>query len=212
MVRKFVLCFLMMGSVFLNGCVIQPVNAPADGGSPDPEVQGGAAPSTLLSVDESSATRLKPLDPLYIRFSGILEQQQLEVTINEKGDINLLHIKEPIKAAGLSPSQLANEIERLYIEGGIYKNVSVNVTMTAKVYYVQGEIIQPGQFQLMSGTTLLQAIAGARGYTPYANKKKITLTRHGKVYTYNAKELEKDPSKDVKIKAGDVIKVWQSPW
>ena len=81
--------------------------------------------------------------------------------------------------------------------------------MTAKVFYVQGEVNQPGQVQLMSGTTLLQAIAGARGYTPYANKKKVTLTRHGKIYTYNAKELEKDPSKDIKVEAGDVIKVWQ---
>jgi polysaccharide export outer membrane protein len=81
--------------------------------------------------------------------------------------------------------------------------------MTAKAYYVQGEVNAPGQFQLMSGTTLLQAIAGARGYTPFANKKKVSILRHGKIYTYNAKDLEKHPEKDVKIKAGDVIKVWQ---
>jgi len=37
----------------------------------------------------------------------------------------------------------------------------------------------------------------------------VTVTRHGKIYAYNAKDLEKDPSKDVKIEAGDVIKVWQ---
>jgi protein involved in polysaccharide export with SLBB domain len=61
----------------------------------------------------------------------------------------------------------------------------------------------------MSGTTLLQAIAGARGYTPFANKKKVSILRHGKIYSYNAKDLEKHPEKDVKIKAGDVIKVWQ---
>ena len=138
-----------------------------------------------------------------------MDQQQLEVTIDENGQISLLHIKEPIQASGLTPSALEDRIEQLYVDGGIYKNVSVNVTMTAMIYYVQGEVNQPGQFQLMSGTTLLQAIAGARGYTPYANKKKVTLTRHGKIYTYNAKELEKDPSKDIKVEAGDVIKVWQ---
>ena len=74
----------------------------------------------------------------------------------------------------LGITALEDKIEHLYVEGGIYKNVSVNVTMTAKVYYVQGEVNQPGQFQLVSGTTLLQAIASARGYTPYANKKKVT--------------------------------------
>lgn len=212
MVRKFFLGLLMTAAVLLNGCVIQPVNAPSGGGiSPSPDGQGDR-PATLMSLDEDTGSKLKPLDPLYIRFSGIMEQQQLEVVISEKGEINLLHIKDPIKAAGLTPSQLATLIERLYVDGGIYKNVSVNVTMTAKVYYVQGEVLQPGQFQLMSGTTLMQAVAGARGFTPYANKRKITLTRHGQVYTYNYKELEKDPSQDVKIKAGDVIKVWQSPW
>ena len=203
--RKFMFCIMWMAAVLLNGCMIQPVNAPVEAG-PEPE------PERIESTtaDESpSAYVLKPLDPIYIRFSGIQEQQYLELVIDENGEISLLHIKDPIKAAGLTASGLESKIERLYIDGGIYKNVSVNVTMTAKLYYVQGEVIQPGQFQLTSGTTLLQAIAGARGYTPYANKKKVTITRHGKIYTYNAKELEQDPSKDVKIEAGDVIKVWQ---
>jgi polysaccharide export outer membrane protein len=203
MVRKLMLCIMLMAVVFVNGCMIQPVSAP-EAGSPEPERMVNTTTSEVIS-----AYVLKPLDPIYIRFSGIREQQDLEQIIDENGEISLLHIKEPIKAAGLTASVLETKIERLYVEGGIYKNVSVNVTMTAKLYYVQGEVIQPGQFQLTSGTTLLQAIAGARGYTPYANKKKVTITRYGKIYTYNAKELEQDPSKDVKIEAGDVIKVWQ---
>ncbi len=202
MVQKLFPSLMLVAVVLVNGCVIQPVNAP--GGR-----VGGDAPSGLLASDEGVAYKLKPFDPIYIRFSGIMEQMQLELVIDENGEINLLHIKEPIKAAGLTASKLEQEIERHYVEGGIYKNVSVNVTMTAKVYYVQGEVIQPGQFQLMSGTTLLQAIAGARGYTAFANKKKVTITRYGKVYSYNVKDLERDPSKDVKIEAGDVIKIWQ---
>jgi len=203
MVRKLILCIMWLAAVFVSGCMIQPVSAP-DEGSPEPD-----RIASVSSSEGISAYVLKPLDPIYIRFSGIMEQQQLDLVIDENGEISLLHIKEPIKAGGLTASALEAEIERRYVEGGIYKNVSVNVTMTAKIYYVQGEVIQPGQFQLTSGTTLLQAIAGARGYTPYANKKKITISRYGKIYTYNAKELEKDPSKDVKIEAGDVIKVWQ---
>lgn len=210
MVRKLCLGLTVVAAVLMTGCVIQPVNTPENAG-PEPGVAEDAPVGMLAPADEVSRG-LKALDPIYIRFSGILEQQQLEVTIDENGQISLLHIKDPIKAAGLTPSELEDKIEKLYVDGGIYKNVSVNVTMTAKIYYVQGEVIQPGQFQLMSGTTLLQAIAGARGYTPYANKKKVTITRYGKIYTYNAKDLEKDPSKDVKIEAGDVIKVWQSPW
>ncbi len=204
MVRKFFLGLIMVSAVLVNGCVIQPVNGVSQA-EPIPE---SAAQSGADGVVEG-AYELRPLDPIYVRFSGIMEQQQLELVIDENGEISLLHIKEPIKASGLTTSELEQVIEDSYVAGNIYKNVSVNVTMTAKVFYVQGEVNQPGQFQLMSGTTLLQVIAGARGYTPYANKKKVTITRYGKIYTYNVKDLERNPSNDVKIEAGDVIKVWQ---
>lgn len=167
----------------------------------------------VFSSSEKEATlgtyRLKPSDPLFIRFTGIMEQQSLELIIDENGEIGLLHIDTPIQAANLTTSELEDQIELLYIQGDIYKNVSVHVTMTAKVFYVQGEVIQPGQFPLTSRTTLLQAIASARGYTPYANKKKVTIARGGSVMTHNLKELEENPSKDITIEAGDVIKVWQ---
>jgi len=200
---------MLLAVVFVNGCVIQPINAPGQGGGPVPVANDAPSGLSISDTETSRAYVLRPLDPIYVRFSGIMEQQQLELVIDENGEISLLHIKEPIKAAGFTTSAVEDKIERLYLEGGIYKNVSVNVTMTAKIYYVQGEVNQPGQFPLMSGTTLLQAIAGARGYTPFANKKKVTISRYGKIYTYNAKELERDPSKDVKVEAGDVIKVWQ---
>lgn len=202
--QKLFLGLMLVSTILVNGCVIQPISTSEQGVA---VVEGG----TVLSSDNASvdAYVLKPLDPIYIRFSGVIEQVQLEVIVDENGEISLLHIKDPIKAAGLTTSVLEDRIERLYKDGGIYKNISVNVTMTAKIYYVQGEVNAPGQYQLTSGTTLLQAIAGARGYTPFANKKKVTITRYGKIYTYNAKALEKDPSKDVKVEAGDVIKIWQ---
>jgi protein involved in polysaccharide export with SLBB domain len=203
MFQKLFLSLILIAAVLVTGCMIQPIN----GTSPAPMTEAGSP--SLDSSGDADAYELKPLDPIYVRFSGVMEQQQLELVIDENGEISLLHIKMPIQAAGLTTSELEEQIEQHYVDGGIYKNVSVNVTMTAKVFYVQGEVNAPGQFQLMSGTTLLQAIAGARGYTPFANKKKVTITRYGKIYTYNGKSLEKDPSKDVKIEAGDVVKVWQ---
>ena len=161
----------------------------------------------LNNMQEIEPYKLKPSDPLIVRFSGINDQAVIELVIDEKGYIRLLHI-EPILAINLTATQLEKEIEQRYIEGEIYKNVSVNILMTAKAYYLQGEVIQSGQFELVSGTTLLQAIATARGYSPYANRKKVTVTRQGKITEYNMKEIEKDPSKDIIIEAGDVIKVW----
>ncbi len=201
MISNYFSGFVLLSIIaFLSGCVAMPTTGP----STSETNQSG-----LIKEEEAGVYRLKPLDPIFIRFSGIIEQQVLELVIDENGEINLLHTSTPTKAAGLTTSELEDKIERLYIDGEIYKNVSVNVMMTDKVYYVQGEANQPGQFQLASGTTLLQAIASARGYTPYANKRKVTITRRGKVYPYNLKVLEKDPSQDVKIEAGDVIKIWE---
>lgn len=205
MFRKTVFGLLLSLVFALTGCHVQPING-SSSVSANPE-------SITEKVDAAPrAYILKPSDPLFIRFGGIMDQQPLEDIIDEKGEINLLHLEEPIKAAGLTASALENKIERLYIDGGIYRNVSVNVTMTAKVFFVQGEVLAAGQFPLQSGTTLVQAIAAARGYTPFAWKTRVTVTRHGKVYRFNMKEVEKDPSKDVKIQAGDVIKVPQKPW
>lgn len=206
--RKFAVLAGLLVCFVMVGCVVQPVDS-----SNMPKSDSAISTNTLSVADgqEFEVYTLKPLDPIYIRFSGIMEQQQLELVIDENGEISLLHLA-PIQAAGLTTSELEHKIEKLYVDGGIYKNVSINVTMTAKVFYVQGEVNQPGQFPLSSGTTLLQAIAGARGYTPFAWTTKVTVSRHGKIYRFNMKELEKDPSQDVKIEAGDVIKVPQKPW
>lgn len=210
MIQKIYICGVLLMMALVSGCVIQPVE-PMSNTAPTMKTavyqQGGT--NYVPASSDISAYTLKPSDPIYVRFSGIVEQQVLELVIDENGEIDLLHIDEPVVAAGLTTSALEDKIERLYIDGGIYKTVSVNVTMTAKVYYVQGEVNAPGQFQLVSGTTLVQAIAGARGLSPYASKK-VTITRQGQIYTFNWKDLERDPSLDVKVEAGDVIKVWQS--
>ncbi len=211
MIRKLYLHVLVVGSLAVTGCVIQPVDG--TGVSEPPSFEGDiSAPTGDVAepvTNEILAYKLQPSDPINIRFSGIQDQQYLDVVIDEKGQINLLHIDEPVMAAGLSTSELEDQIERLYIDGEIYKTLSVNVTMTAKAYYVQGEVNAPGKFQLTSGTTLVQAIAEARGPTPFASKK-VTITRQGKIYTFDWKELEENPSLDVKVEAGDVIKIWQS--
>jgi len=191
MTRIFMLGLLVLSSIFMNGCL------------------SGASDKKEETPFET-VYRLRPMDPLFIRFSGIQEQQQLDVTVDQKGYINLLHMAKPIKAAGLTTSELEDKIEKLYVELKIYNNVSLNIIMTDKNYYVQGQVNRPGKFQLTSGTTLLQAIADAGGTTAFADKSKVTITRHGVVKRFDIDDLEEDPSKDIKIETGDVIKIDES--
>ncbi|MBN2786552.1 MAG: SLBB domain-containing protein [Pontiellaceae bacterium] len=204
MFRKILFSVLFAAMALLSGCIqpINPADAPVAG-----EVHAEADSATNRTATMVSVYRLKAMDPIYIRFSGIQDQQYLEDVIDENGEIKLLHIDQPIKAAGLTTTQLEDKIKDLYIDGGIYISVSVVVTMTAKTYYVQGEVKAPGQFPLTSGTTLLQAIASARGYTEFADKKKVRILRSGTSTEKNMKDIEKNPALDVKIEAGDVVNV-----
>ena len=150
---------------------------------------------------------LKPLDPLFISLLGIPQEKVIETVVDEYGQITLPYVEDPIMVAGLSISGLEREIQRIYIDGGIYRNVTVNIQTSAKSYFMEGEVSRPQEYPLNRRITLLQAIAAAGGYTDFADKKDIIITRRGENIRVNAKDIEKHPERDIPIEAGDRIKV-----
>jgi len=116
----------------------------------------------------------------------------------------------PIQARGLTTSELERKIQQIYVQGEIYRSITVNVLTSAKSYYVEGEVARPQEYPLNRRITLLQAIAAAGGYNDFANQKNITITRNGKVMKANAKDIERHPERDIPIEAGDRIKVNRS--
>ncbi len=152
--------------------------------------------------------KLAPLDPLQISFLGIPEEKFLDaIVIDERGTITLPYINDPVTAAGLTTSELERKIRRIYTEKKIYRNITINVATSAKNYYIEGEVRQPKEYPLSRRITLLQAIAAAGGYTEYANKKNVSITRNGKIFNMNVKKIEAHPEKDFPVEAGDRIKI-----
>jgi len=187
--------FALLLILFLAGC-FSPSNIDVISGEEDAPLVG--------------LYRLRALDPLVIMLLGIPQEKQMEVVIDEQGSITLPYIEEPIPAAGLTTSELEREIQCIYTENEIYREITVNIQTHAKIYYVEGEVKRPQEYVLNRRITLLQAIAAASGYTEYANKTKVTITRNGRVTTFNAKKIEKHPELDVPVEAGDRIKVHRS--
>lgn len=183
--------------LFLVGCV---------GTTQTPLMSEGPDDSAVLV----GLYALTPLDPLMVSLLGIPEEKQIQTVIDEKGNFTLPYIEEPIQAAGLSTSELERKIQRIYVDGGIYRSVTVNIQTSAKSYYMEGEINRPQEYPLNRRITLLQAIAAASGYTEYANKKSIIITRRGTIIRANAKEIEKNPELDIPIESGDRIKIDRS--
>lgn len=163
------------------------------------------------SSDDSGALvglySLQPLDPLFINLLGIPNERVIETVVDEYGQITLPYIADPVQVSGLSVSELERQIQRIYVDGGIYRSVTVNVQTSAKSYFMEGEVNRPQEYPLNRRITLLQAIAAAGGYTDFADKKDVVITRRGENIKVNAKDIERNPELDISLEAGDRIKV-----
>jgi len=133
------------------------------------------------------------------------------VPVRVDGYISLPLIHE-VKAAGLTPLQLKEEITKKLKEFIESPNVSVTV-MEANSFkvFVSGQVRTPGVIRLRSETTILQLIPMVGGFTDWANQKKILIIRKEdgkeKRITINYKRIVdgKDLNSNIILKSGDTI-------
>lgn len=99
------------------------------------------------------------------------------VIVRTDGNISLPLINE-VKVAGMTPLQIQTMIaERLK---GFLTNPQVTVTVTdirSKRAFITGEVIRPGGYSLNAETSVLQLIAQAGGFTPFAKRDSIVVLR-----------------------------------
>ena len=162
------------------------------------------------AVASRAPYRLRYGDPVVVFLRGIMpKDDQIEEIVDERGFITLPYIDD-VMAAGRTSSELERDIQRIYIERKIFRTVTVNVVMPSQSFFVQGEVRQPQRYPLVTGTTVLQAIAAAGGYSEFADPKKVTVTRGRDVKIINMREVERNPQQDMSIESGDVIRVPRS--
>ena len=143
---------------------------------------------------------------------GIPGGEVIEDIIDETGKITLPYIND-VQAAGLSASELEQIIRKTYLDQDIYRNITVNVVVPTRFYFIQGEIRSAGRFQIMSATRVSQAIAAAGGYTEYASGQ-VLVYRNGKIYKNirNARRLDRTPDDDILLEPDDRLEVKRSLW
>src|SRR5579862_1318224 len=78
-----------------------------------------------------------------------------------------------------------------------------------KTVSVIGKVNRPGKVALWNGMGVYEAIVKAYGFTDSANKKKITITRGGEQYTFDADAYirGKNVEQNIPLQDGDVIEV-----
>lgn len=107
-----------------------------------------------------------------------------------------------VKAVGLTARELEAALAERYA-GGYLKSPRISVEVyDFRPYFVVGEIQKPGRYPSVEGQTLLGAIATAGGYTYRANKTRVFIRRQGDTIEYQV-----DPTADVRVGPGDVIRI-----
>jgi protein involved in polysaccharide export with SLBB domain len=167
-----------------------------------------------------ASPEISPNTTLSIKIYGVTNGEQSKFdgsyTVDPKGFIYLPLLKDGIRASGLSSSKLARNIEKAYVNAGMYVNPRINVIsnkdeeaqkIDAQIISVGGFVSRPGPVQFTRGMTLFDAVAAAGGADTFGSDKRVELHRNGaKIGTYNIR-LAKDMR--IPVYPGDTIKVPQ---
>lgn len=196
-----------------------PASAPASArtqpAQPTAVAAPAPAPRVVLGVDDSSAVayRLKAGDPVVVYLRGIPGtpggEQMIENIVSEHGTIQLPFL-DSVYVGGKTTTEAQDLIRAAYLDGEIYKYLTVNVLLPTKSFFIQGEVRMPGRYPLVGNVTLLQAIAAAGGYTEFANRGNVEISRGEKRIPVNVKTIERYPDRDIVVEPGDVIVVKRS--
>lgn len=151
----------------------------------------------------SGAYRLGPGDQVRII---TLADEALTGTfrVSDSGDV-ALPLLGGVRAAGRTPSGLAQAISTALVRDGLERAPSVAVEVRRyRPIFVLGEVNKPGEFPYQPGMTLLSAVALAGGFTYRAveDVAEVVRTTHGRVIAAKA-------TPESELAPGDVVTVFE---
>jgi polysaccharide export outer membrane protein len=175
---------------------------------------GGLAPSASQASLEDY--RIGPFDKLTINVFQVEDLTLDEVQVDASGQI-LLPLIGSVAAGGKSTRELSKEIAAKLAERYLQNpQVSVLVKEAAsQKVAVEGAVVEAGVFQLKGRTSLLQAVAMAKGPNPNANLKHVSVFRdvdgQRMAAVFNLKDIRRGKAPDPQILGNDVVVVSSSP-
>ena len=225
-------CGLLLGGLCLSGCRTQPQGQQFAEVPPDLTATSGVSPATS-STSPAAAPAAKPVAVSAATSGSVPETEVLRVgdsltitftdtpvpipnfdeKIREDGTITLT-LNKTFTAAGKSRGDLEKEIRACYVPNYYkYMTVTVKQQPDTRWYYVNGEVKMPNRQIYAGRITVLKAIASVGGFTDFANKKKVKLTRvDGRTQTVNCNKALENPSLDPEIYPGDTVHVPRRLW
>jgi polysaccharide export outer membrane protein len=186
-------------------------------GSGDESLAAGAAPRIAAQSEVSapdSDYKIAPLDVLQV---SVFEVQELDGVhqVSATGRISMPLIGE-VPAQGRTVKQLQNDIAAR-LGADYIRNPDVQVLVkeyTSQRFTVEGAVMSAGIYSMSGRTTLLQAIAMAKGLSRIADSEvaifRKSSTGERTVARYDLKAIRTGEREDPIIAAGDVVVVGES--
>lgn len=210
MVRKFALAVLLMAPVFLAACASDKVgtNAQVGGYFAPPD------PVKLAPATQQTSYRIGPMDVLDVSVFQVPDLTR-SVQVDAAGQI-ILPLIGAVNAAGKTVAELqtdvATQLKAKYLQ-------SPEVTIYVKEFAsqkvtVEGAVVQPGIYPITGRTTLLQALAMARGTDRVANEQRVVIfrtinsQRMGAVF--DIKAIRAGTADDPEVYGNDVVVIERS--
>lgn len=146
-------------------------------------------------------------DRIVITIWGSVEGKY-ELEVNRNGEVTLPRVGS-VSIAGLSYGQLPQVIRTRL--ASVFKDFQLEVTIgklrLIKVYLV-GDVTSPGDYNVSSLSTLINALSAAGGPTKNGSLRNIQIKRNGRLAeTVDLYDffLKGDKSKDIRLQSGDTI-------
>lgn len=163
--------------------------------------------SPLTDIPVGAEYVVGPGDKLILNLWGSVEGTY-ELDVNRSGEIFLPRVGS-VKVWGVSygdlPQLLKSNLAKIYKDFGL--NVTMGKLRVVKVYVV-GEVRAPGDYNLSSLSTLINALSAAGGPLKTGSLRSIQIKRAGMVVdTVDLYDffLSGDKSRDIRLQPGDTI-------
>ncbi|HWF64203.1 MAG TPA: polysaccharide biosynthesis/export family protein [Rhizomicrobium sp.] len=204
--RKFILIAFVSG---IPGSVLAD---PAGSSTPQPAAPIADRPALNSVASMPSDYTISSLDTLTVDVFGVPELSQTAVQVDNAGTIAMPFIGR-VQAVGLTTSQLSQristELDQKYVKNPIV-TVTVKDAASQKIT-VDGEVTQPGVYEIQPHTTLTQAVALAKGPSNVADIHEVSIVRLGttgrNVSNYDLDAIHDGKATDPFVQANDEVVV-----
>jgi polysaccharide export outer membrane protein len=185
---------------------------PAGSTAPQSAMPIGDRPALNSVTSMPSDYTISSLDTLTIDVFGVPELSQTAVQVDNAGTIAMPFIGR-VQAVGLTTSQLSQRIstdlDQKYVKSPIV-TVTVKDAASQKIT-VDGEVTQPGVYEIPPHTTLTQAVALAKGPSNVADIHEVSIVRLGTtgrdVSNYDLDAIHDGKATDPFVQANDEVVV-----